>query len=766
MPRKITEALKNYWHAILFVSVILFFFYPFFSKGYAPVALDIPTGMYYPWLNDNFGFPVKVPVKNSILTDTVSQFWIWRNWAIEGLKSGEVKTWNPMSLAGYEMSPWFHTIVFSPFNIFYFLVDKVSAMSWIIISQVFISLFASFVFARSLFKEKYVAVFFAITWSLSSYVVGWLTWGTISHTLASLPLVLYFVVSTQDKWLSRTSYFLYFLSFCLLLLSGHPQTIAYCLFIWASFVFVWSYKSKVEGYILKNFICLLLAILVLSPAIIPSIKVIFSSVRLEDTQLNSVNFGLVPISKILALNLSPNYFGNHTTGNYFGGGYNLQEKLVYFGIIPLFFAVFALVNQLYKKQNSSLFYLGFFLALFGLAISSEGVVGEIIYRLKVPIISSSPAGRGLIIFIFGTCLLSAQGLSAFLKNSFTKTSFFVASVFVFFCFLFSFATVKTVFLVMDQAPASMVQSYLDLRLNYTTLSRNLLLSFGIFSLSWVCLAISLIFKKLKFLALVIILILTTADSYMFFRKYTPFTPTHLYFPKTTTTNFLESKLSPTEVFRVERQSGEVMPPNMWEPYQLQSLSGYDPMASKAYQSFLLRSKIIPNFGRYIELGEKLDQLNFLGVKYFIVIRRNAQGVIDDRGKLPYFVDTSKWQEVSTEGPISILENKNFTPPYKLTNSSGTISLQNHTETSYLFKTDTSKPDEFVFYQNANSNWTAKVNGITQTITPESDTFIKLQVPKGESIIELKYNNRELTLGWQLSIISFLLLVFVILKTKV
>ncbi len=766
MPRKIAAALKNYWQVILFVATIFFFFYPFFSKGYAPVALDIPTGMYYPWLNDSFGFPVKVPVKNALLTDTISQFWIWRNWAVDGLKTGEIKTWNPMSLAGYEMSPWFHTIAFSPFNIFYYLVDKVSAMSWIIISQFVISLFGSFIFARALFKDKYVAVFFSLAWSLSSYFVGWLTWGTVSHTLASLPLVLYFVISTQSKWLSRSSYLLYFLSFCLLLLSGHPQTIAYCLFIWSCFVFVWSYKTKISGFIFKNFICLLLAIVFLSPVIIPSIKVIFSSVRLEDTQLNSVNFGLVPISKVLALSLSPNYFGNHTTGNYFGGGYNLQEKLVYFGIIPLFFAVFAIVNEFYRREKSRQFYLGLFLAIFGLAISTEGFWGELIYRLKIPILSSSPAGRGLIIFIFGACLLSACGLSVFLKNTFSKTSFFITSVVTFFCFLFSFATVKFAFLVMDQAPVSMAQSYMGLRLNYTTLARNLLFSFGIFTLLWVCLVVSLITKKLKLLALVTVLVLTTADSYMFFRKYIPFTPPHLYFPKTSSINFLESKLSPTQIFRIERQSGEVMPPNMWEPYGLQSLSGYDPMASKAYQSFLLTSKIIPNFGRYVEMGEKLDQLNFLGVQYFMVIKRNTQGVIDDKGKLPYYVDTNKWQEVSTEGPISILENKNFTPPYKLSNPTGTVSLLNHTETSFLFKTQTSNPDEFIFYQNTNSNWTAKVNGVAQSITPEAGTFVKLQVPKGESTIELKYNNRELVLGWQFGVTSLLLLIFVILKTKV
>lgn len=766
MLDKLRSLFQKNWHVFLFLFLTVVFFYPFFLKGKVPIALDIPTGMYYPWLNDSFGFPVKVPVKNALLTDTISQFWIWRNWAMDGLAKGEIRIWNPMSLAGYEMSPWFHTIIFSPLNVFYFLASKTTAMSWVIISQVLISLFSSFLFARELFKKKFLAIYFALTWTFSSFFVGWLTWGTISHTLAILPLILYFVISSKSGQINRRNLFFYFFSFCLFLLSGHPQTIAYSLFVWICFVIYESYIIKNSRYVLKNLAILFLAIIFLSPVILPSLKIIFSSVRSADTQLNSVNFGLVPISKVLALNLTPNFFGNPATGNYFGGGYNFQEKLVYFGIIPLFLSIFALVNFFYTKQKSSLVIYGLFFSVFGLVISTENLFGKLVYELNIPILSSSPAGRGLIIFIFGACILSVCGLSLFYQKIFPKKSFFVSSLILFFCYLTCFVVLKYIFSVFGQAPATLVESYQSLKLNYTTLMRNLLVSFVVYFIFWLSVLISLFFIRLRNIALLIIFILTLADSYLFFKKYTPFVPPHLYFPETPSLSFLKSKLSPTEIFRVERQSGEVMPPNMWEPYGLSSLSGYDPMASRAYQSYLITSKIIPNYSRYVELGQNLDSLNHLGVKYFMVIKRNDQGIIDEKGDHPYYIDHSKWREVATDGPISILENKKAVPPYKTKSPADKVSLLNQTPTNLKFKVQAIEDTEFIFYQNQNSNWTAKLNGATVSTAPENETFFDIPVKKGESLIELTYKNREFWLGLQLSLVSLIVLTFVIFKTKV
>ena len=88
---------------IFLIIVFIGFFYKFFFKGLIPIPSDITVGMYYPWINNSYGYPVRVPFKNATLTDTVSQFWIWRNWAIESLdKHLEDKREHVYSLEEFE----------------------------------------------------------------------------------------------------------------------------------------------------------------------------------------------------------------------------------------------------------------------------------------------------------------------------------------------------------------------------------------------------------------------------------------------------------------------------------------------------------------------------------------------------------------------------------------------------------------------------------------------------------------------------------------
>jgi hypothetical protein len=41
-----------------------------------PVPGDLIIGVYYPWLNSNWGYPIGVAVKNTLTSDVISQFWL------------------------------------------------------------------------------------------------------------------------------------------------------------------------------------------------------------------------------------------------------------------------------------------------------------------------------------------------------------------------------------------------------------------------------------------------------------------------------------------------------------------------------------------------------------------------------------------------------------------------------------------------------------------------------------------------------------------
>lgn len=763
MSTKVINFLKKSLPYFVFIFVCLSFFWPFFKSGKVPIALDIPTGMYYPWLNHSYGFAVKVPVKNPILTDTVSQFWIWRNWAMEGVLNNQIRIWNPHSFSGYEVSPWFHSTIFSPLNIFYFFTDKLNAMSLVVIFQVVLSLFATYFLAIKLTGHRISAVFFSLSWTLSSFFIGWLTWGTVSLTLASMPLVLLYLTNLNKTKHEISPKILLFFATITLFLSGHPQTIAYMLFIIFCYLTLTFYKTKDWSYLFSAVTIFLVSLIFLSPVILPSLTIIKNSIRSLDGHLHSVNYGLIKWYDLAGLILTPNFFGNPATGNYFGNGYNFQEKLVYFGVVPLFFSIAGLFSFLPKKKSlTTIQYLGVILVFTGLLFSIDGPIGRLIYYLHIPVLSASPAGRGLVVFIFGALLISLHSFTDLLKKKAPFRFYLYSFVVLTFAYLFSLTITQLVLRFISDAPQSLHEVYLPLKNNYTVMTRNLIPMFIILVATFFLTIFSYFSKKLSEASLFLICLLIIADSFLFFKKYTPFVPKNLYYPETETINFLKKEQSSHGYFRVERQSAEILPPNMWEAFGLFSASGYDPMASRTYQDFLINQNIISSYTRYVELGDKLAKVENLGIKYFLVLRRDQFGILSDKGDIPHFVDKKVWKEVFTEGPVSVLENTRFKTPYQLA-STASADLIFFSDNRLSFQLNSITQNTLTFYQNYSKNWKIEGGQAGAYLTKSKDGYLDINFPPGDHNVTLVYKNQDFSLGLIFTFLSLILLYFVIKK---
>lgn len=643
-------------------------FWPYFSKGKIPIAIDIPTGMYYPWLNYNYGYPARVPVKNAILTDTVSQFWIWRNWAMEGLKKGGIKLWNPYSFAGYPMSPWFQTIMLSPLNIFYWLTNKLDAMAWVVISQMIISLVGGYLLGKKWFKSEMSGWGLAIIWGLSSYFVGWLTWGTVSLALGLLPWALWLV---DSRWLP--------IVLALIVFSGHPQTIFYVFLILLIYFLIKKEKwTRVVGV-------LGLTALITAIAWLPSVEILAKSIRLAENGLKEVDYGFIPMGKLLITLASVNFFGNPGTNNYWGGDYNFQEKLVSFGVVGLFLAIY----QMMRKKNQ-IEKMGLICLICGWLLATKYPVGWLIYFLKIPLLASGPAGRAFIIAIFGGCILAASALRDKLEIKAWRRAAEIAA---------GWMTMVVILAASNQIAL-----------------RNSLVSL-------VILILGIIMVRVGRKELVIGLI--AIEGILFFKKYTPFVDKNLYFPQTKTLEFLESDKT---FFRIERESAELLPPNMWQVYELYSTSGYDPIYPLAYSNFLINRGLRKIHSRYVENGDKgIEKLDDLGIKYLLVLEKN--------GRLPVWVDKNNWTEVFREGPVITLLNKNFRPPYSF---GGKINLIKKTDESYVFETEAETENKLVLFENYWPGWETKIDGQATKIELAENTFKSVMVPKGKHRVEFKY----------------------------
>jgi hypothetical protein len=745
---KFNRSKKNIWPISFLISVGGIFFYKFFFHGLLPLPLDIITGMYFPWLNHKWGNAVGVAVKNHLISDSVSQFWVWRNWAVDFLKQGKIAIWNPHSLAGYPLSPWFHTMIFSPINLIYFIFDKPTSMAIIVILQVFIGLIGTYVFVEEILKNKLSAVLSSVLFVFSAFFIGWLTWGTISWTVAFLPWILYFLEKNKPIGV--------FVSLLMSFLGGHPQTFLYVFIISAVYLGVNKIWPQIKT--------LVFFIGATSMAVLPSLQILSKSIRGAEDYLSGVNFGLLSWPKLITLVFAPNFFGNPATLNYWGKGFNFQEKLVWFGSVGLSLCLFYLFSN--KKLNK----LRPFIYLFfgGIILSTKYPLGILIYKLNTPLLSSGSAGRALILSAFSGSVLAGGGLKLVLNGEINwkqirRLLLVLAGISGGLIIGLGYVWYVTNYQV-NPAEINIINAIIA---NAKVGFRNLIIP--IFSslvvLAGLVLAKVISHKKVSYFMGFSLIILAVGEGVYFGWKYTPFSNKKYYFPETEITSYLDQQKKDGVFFRIEREKGELMPPNMWMAYGLNSTAGYQPVYPRAYADWMKTNQIIGDYSRYVEWERSKDFFDQMGVKYFLILKRDEQGRVTDQGNLPYWLDQQTWQEVESEGPVVILENSNYSPPYFLKNGNGKVELISKENDYWSFKVKADEEDILIVKENYFPGWKAVVNGQPVDINIESGTFKAVAVPAGQSQVELYYQNTLLSVGMYMSLASILWFLFVIIKQK-
>ncbi len=738
--------------------ICLIFFWKFFFKGLTPIPSDVVAGMYYPWLDYKWGYEVGVPVKNPILSDTVSQFWPWRNWAVENLKSGKISIWNPYALGGYPLSPWFHSVIFSPANILYFLFNQLTAMSLIIILQLLLMLCFDFLFLNELLKNKTAAIFGSISFAFSAFFIGWLTWATVGWVLAFLPLMLFFAKRIIEGERGLFFWGLY-LSTLFSLLGGHPQTFMYSTLVFVIFsLYCGLLKNKKSLRAL--FLIFLLSIFSASFVLLPSLEILNHSIRGSENYLRAVDFGFLPFYKIIILLFAPNFFGSPASYNYWGGGFNFQEYLCWFGNASLVLMVFGFFNWLLKKKKSKEVKTAFVLLFFlGIIFTLKYPIGFLIYFLKIPLLSAASAARSMMMTAFAGSVLAAYGLKEFVGQE--QKPVVLRKVFAVFLgislgFVFglgiSLLTFKKLIFPGDEI---FVPHFLA---NAKVALRNLVLPIGFAGLSGVI----LLWRCLKKPLAMVLIIAALLEGFYFGWKYTPFTKKDLYFPKTPVISFLEDKYK-EGFFRIERQKGEIMPPNMWLAYGFYSMAGYDPVYPQAYADYLKERGLGGDASRYVEWESDKDSFDDWGVKYLLVIKRNVLGVSDEEGEVPFWTDLNKWKTAFEDKTVVVLENQRFRPPFFLLDGQGTLELLAKDESLWQFEVESPEKTTLVLRENYFPGWKAKIDGQAVEVKTFEKTFKAIDVDKGVHKILFHYENQWLKIGSIISLISLLIFLKIVFK---
>lgn len=663
-------------------------------------------------------------------------------------------------------------MTFYPLNILFIFGEL-----WQWHASIFLQIFLSMVFVYALCRDFKLGTLpscvAAISFSLCSLMVGFLEFVSDSHAILWIPLFILFSKRFMDK---RSGWNLFFLgaSISFSIFAGHLQYTGYGLVLLGAFSVYWGYLQKVK---IRTFIFLFtsigLGILVSSVQLIPAMELFSHSFRGLGNSYEVFTKDLPTINQFFRL-FSPDFFGHPTERNLTSG---YIETSGYFGVISFFFALYAVI---FSKNKIVRFFAVFFL---GAMLFSLRWPAEIIYLLKVPLLTSGSGGRIFVLALFSGSILAGFGLEEFLRGQAKRN---VLS-------LFAFAATFAFGIVLNYKRSLFFH---DIQFQ--------ILVFGIFA------AATLIFqlfanrsshvdkrkaKSKNRYAHVFVLFLIALIYFDLFRlgyRYLTFSNHRFLYPNTLAMDFVREHAKNN----LGRSFG-ITEPEIETYLGIYSIETYNPLYIKRNAELLQALQKLPvdklPVNKYL-LTERTKNLklalDFTGVSnagvpkdaspaYFYlntgdfkpsfdkVLSDERLDVYKNKDALHRFGLYYKYRTANSNEQLKIINERNFDPrneilleeelPIKLAAGTGSAKLLSSDVNSQKFSIKTDKPALFYISDTYFPGWNAKVNNKPTKIYRANYNFRAVLVPAGSSTIDFSYLPTHFPLAVAISIVSFVLL---------
>jgi uncharacterized membrane protein YfhO len=718
------------------------FFYKTIFFGLLPVPSDSLVGLYHPWRDFYVStYPQGIPFKNFLVTDPVRQQIPWRHTVIEELKHGLMPLWSPYSFSGAPLAANIQSGAWSPFNLLFFLFDFPVAWTIIIISQPLLSMIFMFLYIRRLKNPILSSLFGSVIWGFSGFSIAWMTWGTIGHVALWLPVLLLLSdrISEEKNVRRQIAFIIMFVLVNAVQLSaGHAQTSLYVLGL--AFVYgIWRIRKGLKHPIIGFTVSWIVSFVVTSPIWKPMLDLINDSNRITGTYW--LKEGWFFPWQHLAQFVAPDFFGNPTTMNYWGV-WNYGEMIGYIGLLGIIFAVGLFFVRHTRDELFWIFVLGI-----AFLFMTPNPIGELVFRLRIPVFSSLQPTRLLVVVDFALSMLAVYEFSRIEKGDRKPL---VRGVLVIGCCI----SLLWVWSLMTGTIVSI---------------RNLYLPTGLFVLI-VCFAGVLIrFKdnrKLVRMALISLFLITSVDLFRFGWKFTPFTPTSLFFPETKTISFLKAQQDPFRVLSVDER---IFAANTLEYYGIESVSGYDPLFEKRYAEFIAsqeQKKVVTDISFERIIAPNLISeafLSLLNVRYVIsidpiederlslVFEEGQTKVYENTAFLPRVYFAKDVVNVSLdEAALSHISNPSFSPKTESVVLHGgvrkqdtvsdleSIRLIEYAYGNMIIGIDTMQERLLVVSNPYYPGWKVYIDGTETQILQVNYLFMGILVPKGQHSIQVTY----------------------------
>lgn len=693
------------------------------------------ASFYSPWSTEKFpGWEQGIPNK-PLGGDQFRFFYPGRTFSNEEIKAGRFPLWNPYIFSGNPHLANFQSAIFYPLNAVYLILPQLTAWSLLIIIQPFLATIFCFLFLTCFPVKKIAAMFGAFAFGFSGFIIAWSQEAmAVGHSVIWLPLILYGL--EKKKFLVAT------LALTFSILAGYLQMTVYV----SIFVFFYALYRRTE--MKKTITIFFLAISLSAIQIVPSLESFSLSARPTATIEKVFDIYLLPITHLAKL-IAPDIEGNPGVYNYFGkGSYN--ETVLFIGVVPLIFALFALR----KKINSPVkFFL--FSGVISYLLTSNFFLTRWFLHLPLPLIPTFQPSRILILTTFSLAVLSTFGLSSWLENQ--KNDY---KIIRFTCL----GLVVILFLALGYYYKTLWQR------DFLIVAKNMILPLTI-----------LVILILRRPSLLIIIIFTIFGQFYFFNKYLALGDKQFFYPKNQVFEYLKND----KLFDRFITFGEPILGNFGLQEKLFSPEGYDPIFSKRYGQLIyasrdfMKGKIsedLPRIEVMMSQTEKNPEnlrrsrlLSLLGVRNILYFNNQWQ-FLENKQALPrvFLAD-----EIVVENNSQKILDKIFDPDFDLKKkiileenvpnfiNSGLgqndAKITKYESTFVSIETESTSSRILFLSDNFYPGWKATIDNEETKIYRADFAFRSVIVPAGKHLITFRYEPFSFKIGKKITLVTLLLL---------
>jgi hypothetical protein len=756
--------LKKIWPVIGILLVTFIFALPYFTKGRVPFPSRYLVTFFPPW-NASYA----MPVKNGAMPDVITQIFPWKRLTISTWKLGQVPLWNPYSFSGTAQAANYQTAVFSPINLLFFILPEIHAWSIMILLQPLLAAFFMFLFLRELGLTRKSSLLGALSFMFCGFMVVWMAYGTLGYAAIFLPLILF----AAHRFIQRGNSIygmVVSLGVALSFFSGHFQISLYvymCVCLYSGYLILTTKKMK-YGVLLIVF--LIIGLLLCAPQLMPSFEAYAGSVRMA-----SFGKGEVIPWKYLVTLLAPDFYGNPVTRNDWFGHY--AEWASFIGVIPLLLASYSVY---YFKDRKKLFFIVAALACILLAYDTLFV--DLLYKFKIPVLSTSAASRIILLFSFSMCSLAGLGLDQLVADWKQKkyTQIYVQAIF--------WGVLIGVVWFLLKAGLLLPQD------KSMIATRNLILPTVLLAGGISMFFVGLIKNKtgvfLQRVVPIILISITALEGLRFASKWLPFEEQTFVYPRLPLIQELQQKVHNDRVFG--NIGGEVA-----DSFSLQNIEGYDAVYQSRYGQFISsvtngniahmeRSVVqLDKYGKYTQ-----DLLDLVGVKFLVhrlsdgrnvwaypywnypqytsVYKDGTYEVFENTKALPraflasdYIVKhtdaeilSSVWSSSTNRQNTVVLETE---PEYKPASGSGQATIIRYTPSRIDISTESIVPKLLFLSDVYDKGWKAQIDGNEVEVLRTDYAFRSVSLPSGVHHVTFYYDPKSYRRGVQIAVFGVILL---------